>query len=62
MTIHIKNNVNWVGQRDWEVSDFHGTEFKMTKGTSYNSYLIQEEKQYSLIRWTIVLATSLFRI
>ncbi|WP_063659265.1 anaerobic nitric oxide reductase flavorubredoxin [Aliivibrio fischeri] len=44
MTIHIKNNVNWVGQRDWEVSDFHGTEFKMTKGTSYNSYLIQEEK------------------
>ncbi|CAM2955032.1 anaerobic nitric oxide reductase flavorubredoxin [Vibrio rarus] len=44
MTIHVKNNVHWVGQRDWEVQDFHGTEFKMTKGTSYNSYLIREEK------------------
>ena len=44
MTIHVKNNIHWVGQRDWEVQDFHGTEFKMTKGTSYNSYLIREEK------------------
>lgn len=44
MSIHLKNNITWVGQRDWEVSDFHGTEYKTTKGTSYNSYLIQEEK------------------
>ena len=44
MTIHVKNNIYWVGQRDWEVQDFHGTEYKMTKGTSYNSYLIREEK------------------
>ncbi|MFT6987215.1 MAG: anaerobic nitric oxide reductase flavorubredoxin [Psychromonas sp.] len=44
MTIHIKNNIHWVGQRDWEVENFHGTEFKLTKGTSYNSYLIREEK------------------
>ena len=44
MTIHIKNNINWVGQRDWEILDFHGTEYKTTKGTSYNSYLIQEQK------------------
>ena len=44
MTIHIKNNIHWVGQRDWEIRDFHGTEYKTTKGTSYNSYLIQEEK------------------
>ncbi len=44
MTIHVKNNISWVGQRDWEVRDFHGTEFKTEKGTSYNSYLIQEEK------------------
>jgi len=44
MTIHVKNNITWVGQRDWEVRDFHGTEFKTEKGTSYNSYLIQEEK------------------
>lgn len=44
MAIHIKNNIHWVGQRDWEIRDFHGTEYKTTKGTSYNSYLIREEK------------------
>ncbi|QIZ77208.1 anaerobic nitric oxide reductase flavorubredoxin [Ferrimonas lipolytica] len=44
MSIHVKNNIHWVGQRDWEVQDFHGTEYKMTKGTSYNSYLIREQK------------------
>ncbi|MEM5506763.1 anaerobic nitric oxide reductase flavorubredoxin [Shewanella frigidimarina] len=44
MTIHIKNNIDWVGQRDWEILDFHGTEYKTTKGTSYNSYLIREQK------------------
>ncbi|WP_298443897.1 anaerobic nitric oxide reductase flavorubredoxin [uncultured Ferrimonas sp.] len=44
MAIHVKNNIHWVGQRDWEVQDFHGTEYKMTRGTSYNSYLIREQK------------------
>ena len=44
MTIHVKNNIHWVGQRDWEVRDFHGTEYKTNKGTSYNSYLIREGK------------------
>ena len=44
MAIKVKNNIQWVGQRDWEVRDFHGTEYKTEKGTSYNSYLIREEK------------------
>ncbi|NPE60998.1 anaerobic nitric oxide reductase flavorubredoxin [Dickeya dadantii] len=44
MSIHVKNNIHWVGQRDWEVRDFHGTEYKTLKGSSYNSYLIREEK------------------
>ncbi len=44
MSIHVKNNIHWVGQRDWEVRDFHGTEYKTTQGTSYNSYLIREQK------------------
>ncbi|WP_413736924.1 anaerobic nitric oxide reductase flavorubredoxin [Sodalis sp. RH21] len=44
MTVHVKNNIYWVGQRDWEVRDFHGTEYKTLKGSSYNSYLIREEK------------------
>ncbi|EDI3257767.1 Anaerobic nitric oxide reductase flavorubredoxin, partial [Salmonella enterica subsp. enterica serovar Enteritidis] len=25
MSILVKNNIHWVGQRDWEVRDFHGT-------------------------------------
>ncbi len=28
MSILVKNNIHWVGQRDWEVRDFHGTEYK----------------------------------
>lgn len=44
MSIHVKSHITWVGQRDWEVRDFHGTEYKTLKGSSYNSYLIQEEK------------------
>lgn len=44
MSIHVKNNIHWVGQRDWEVRDFHGTEYKCHKGSSYNSYLIRERK------------------
>ncbi|ECH6076263.1 TPA: Anaerobic nitric oxide reductase flavorubredoxin, partial [Klebsiella pneumoniae] len=23
MSILVKNNIHWVGQRDWEVRDFH---------------------------------------
>ncbi|WP_140918630.1 anaerobic nitric oxide reductase flavorubredoxin [Limnobaculum xujianqingii] len=44
MAIQVKNNISWVGQRDWEVRDFHGTEYKTTQGSSYNSYLIREGK------------------
>ncbi|NDL63612.1 anaerobic nitric oxide reductase flavorubredoxin [Acerihabitans arboris] len=44
MTVHVKSNIHWVGQRDWEVRDFHGTEYKTLQGSSYNSYLIREEK------------------
>ncbi|PMM06424.1 nitric oxide reductase [Vibrio kanaloae] len=44
MTIHVKSNVHWVGVHDWETEHFHGKEYHMNKGTSYNSYLIREEK------------------
>lgn len=44
MAIQVKNNITWVGQRDWEVRDFHGTEYKTLRGSSYNSYLIREDK------------------
>lgn len=42
MAMQVKNNISWVGQRDWEIRDFHGTEYKTHQGSSYNSYLIRE--------------------
>ena len=40
----IKNNVYWVGKVDWELQRFHGEELSTHKGSTYNSYLIKEEK------------------
>ncbi|HOD92299.1 MAG TPA: anaerobic nitric oxide reductase flavorubredoxin [Clostridia bacterium] len=40
----IKNNVYWVGKTDWELKKFHGDEYSTHNGSSYNSYLILEEK------------------
>lgn len=44
MKKHIKGNVHWVGKVDWEIKHFHGFEYSTHKGSSYNSYLVQEEK------------------
>jgi flavorubredoxin len=44
MVIPIKNNISWVGKVDWELRKFHGEEYSTHKGTSYNSYLVKEEK------------------
>lgn len=44
MKKQLKNNVYWVGKVDWELQKFHGDEYSTHKGSSYNSYLIQEEK------------------
>lgn len=44
MKIKVKNNVDWVGKIDWELRKFHGTGFSTHKGSTYNSYLIREEK------------------
>ncbi len=40
----IKNNVFWLGKVDWELQRFHGDELTTNHGSSYNSYLIREEK------------------
>jgi flavorubredoxin len=40
----IKNNVYWVGKTDWELRRFHGDEYSTHKGSTYNSYLIREDK------------------
>jgi len=38
----IKENVFWVGAIDWDIRDFHG--YSTEKGTTYNSYLVKDEK------------------
>lgn len=40
----VKNNVYWVGKVDWDLRTFHGYEYTTHCGSTYNSYLIQEEK------------------
>ncbi len=44
MKINIKNNVWWLGKTDWELRKFHGNELSTNRGTTYNSYLVKEEK------------------
>ncbi len=40
----ITEHVTWVGKVDWELRSFHGNEYSTWKGSSYNSYLIRDEK------------------
>ena len=44
MKVNVKNNVSWVGKTDWELRKFHGEEYSTHRGSTYNSYLIREEK------------------
>ncbi len=44
MSLHIKNNVYWVGKIDFELRNFHGEELTTHNGSTYNSYLIKDEK------------------
>lgn len=40
----ITDKVTWVRKVDWELTYFHGHEYSTFKGSSYNSYLIRDEK------------------
>ena len=44
MAKKINDIVTWVGKIDWELTHFHGDELSTDKGSSYNSYLIEDEK------------------
>ncbi|MDF2890707.1 MAG: metallo-beta-lactamase [Clostridia bacterium] len=44
MSFKINDTVKWVGKIDWELRKFHGDEYSTHKGSSYNSYLVQDEK------------------
>ena len=40
--VEIKKNIYWVGALDWNIRDFHG--YSTPKGTTYNAYLVIDEK------------------
>ncbi|MCK9445003.1 MAG: anaerobic nitric oxide reductase flavorubredoxin [Tissierellaceae bacterium] len=44
MSFKITDKVTWVGKIDWELRSFHGEELSTNKGSSYNSYLVRDEK------------------
>ncbi len=44
MITELKKGVYWVGVVDWAIKDFHGHELSTHRGTTYNSYLIVDEK------------------
>jgi anaerobic nitric oxide reductase flavorubredoxin len=40
--VTLKDGIFWVGVVDWNIRDFHG--YITSRGSSYNAYLIQDEK------------------
>jgi flavorubredoxin len=44
MSFEINKSVKWVGKIDWELKKFHGDELSTHRGSSYNSYLVRDEK------------------
>jgi len=44
MVAELKKGVYWVGVVDWAIRQFHGRELSTHRGSSYNAYLIVDEK------------------
>lgn len=44
MGLKVTDSVTWVGKADWDLRRFHGHELSTHRGTTYNSYLVRDEK------------------
>ena len=44
MSFSVNDSVQWVGKIDWELRSFHGEEYSTHRGSTYNSYLVRDEK------------------
>ncbi len=44
MSVKVTEWVTWVGKIDWELKKFHGEEYSTHKGSTYNAYLVRDEK------------------
>jgi flavorubredoxin len=40
----LSDNVYWVGITDWAIKYFHGFGYSTHRGTTYNSYIVKDEK------------------
>jgi flavorubredoxin len=40
----INESTTWVGKKDWEIRKFHGEEYSTWRGSTYNSYLVRDQK------------------
>jgi len=45
MVVPLTNDIYWVGVVDWALKHFHGHELSTHRGSSYNAYLILDEKK-----------------
>jgi flavorubredoxin len=44
MGFTINESTTWVGKKDWEIRKFHGEEYSTWRGSTYNSYLVRDQK------------------
>ncbi|MFA6610530.1 MAG: MBL fold metallo-hydrolase, partial [Candidatus Omnitrophota bacterium] len=42
--VEIKKGIYWVGVVDWNMRSFHGHTYTTKRGSTYNAYLIVDEK------------------
>ena len=42
--VEIKDSIYWLGWKDWGIRHFHGHELSTHRGSSYNTYLIKDQK------------------
>ncbi len=43
-SVSVSENIFWVGAVDWNIKNFHGFTYSTHRGTTYNAYLIVDEK------------------
>src|SRR3990172_6363070 len=43
-TVKVVEDIYWVGAVDWNIRNFHGYTYSTPRGTTYNAYLIVDEK------------------
>ena len=43
-SVKVLDDIYWVGAVDWDVRTFHGFTYSTHRGTTYNSYLIVDDK------------------